>query len=168
MSDDRRVKLERLRSEGIDPFPHSFQGVVPIAGVHSAHADLEEGEETDVAYRVAGRLSARRGHGGAAFIDVVDRSGRIQVHARKDVLGDESFERLVSLDLGDLIGVDGTAFSTRRGELSLKATGWTLLAKALRNPPEKYHGLEDVETRHRQRELDLMANEETRELFILR
>jgi lysyl-tRNA synthetase class 2 len=168
MTDDRREKLERLRGEGVDPFPHQFEGVVPIASIHAAHADLEDGEETDTAYRVAGRLSARRGHGGAAFIDVVDRSGRVQVHARKDVLGDESFERLVSLDLGDLIGVDGTAFKTRRGELSLKASGWTLLAKSLKAPPEKFHGLEDVETRYRHRELDLIANEETRELFILR
>ncbi|HEX2233293.1 MAG TPA: OB-fold nucleic acid binding domain-containing protein, partial [Thermoleophilaceae bacterium] len=166
--DDRRAKLERLRADGIDPFPHSFEGVVPVASVHAAHGDLEAGEETDAAYRVAGRLTARRGHGGAAFLDVVDRSGRIQVHARQDVLGEESFERVTSLDLGDLIGVDGTAFKTRRGELSLKATGWTLLAKSLRSPPEKFHGLEDVETRHRHRELDLMANEETRELFILR
>jgi lysyl-tRNA synthetase, class II len=166
--DDRRAKLERLRADGIDPFPHSFEGVVPVAGVHSAHGDLEPGEETDAAYRVAGRLTARRGHGGAAFLDVVDRSGRIQVHARQDVLGEESFERVTSLDLGDLIGVDGTAFKTRRGELSLKATGWSLLAKSLRSPPEKFHGLEDVETRHRHRELDLIANEETRELFILR
>jgi lysyl-tRNA synthetase, class II len=168
MPDDRRVKLERLRSEGIDPFPHSFDGVMPTASVHAAHADLEDGEETDVAYRVAGRMAARRGHGGSAFIDVVDRSGRIQVHARKDVLGDESFERLTSLDLGDLIGVDGTAFKTRRGELSLKATAWELLAKSLRAPPEKFHGLEDTETRYRQRELDLIANEESRELFMLR
>jgi lysyl-tRNA synthetase, class II len=166
--DDRRAKLERLRADGIDPFPHSFEGVVPVASVHSAHGDLEPGEETDAAYRVAGRLTARRGHGGAAFLDVVDRSGRIQVHARQDVLGEESFERITSLDLGDLIGVDGTAFKTRRGELSLKATGWALLGKSLRSPPEKFHGLEDVETRHRHRELDLMANEETRELFILR
>ena len=166
--DDRRAKLERLRADGIDPFPHSFEGVVPVASVHSAHAGLEAGEETEDAYRVAGRLTARRGHGGAAFLDVVDRSGRIQVHARQDVLGEGSFERVTSLDLGDLIGVDGTAFKTRRGELSLKATGWTLLAKSLRSPPEKFHGLEDVETRHRHRELDLMANEETRELFILR
>ena len=166
--DDRRAKLERLRSDGVDPFPHSFEGVVPVASVHAAHPDLDDGEETDVAYRVGGRLSARRGHGGAAFIDVVDRSGRIQVHARKDVLGDASFERLTSLDLGDMIGVDGTAFKTRRGELSLKATVWTLLAKSLRAPPEKFHGLEDVETRYRHRELDLIANEETRELFILR
>ena len=168
MEDDRRAKLERLRERGIDPFPHEFDGVVPIGSVHSAHAELEPGGETDSAYRVAGRLSARRGHGGAAFLDVVDRSGRIQVHARKDLLGDASFEMLLHLDLGDLVGVDGTAFTTKRGELTLKASGWTLLAKSLRPPPEKYHGLEDVETRYRHRELDLMANEETRELFILR
>ena len=117
---------------------------------------------------MAGRLAARRGHGKAAFLDVVDRSGRIQVHARLDVLGEESFEQLVGLDLGDLVGVDGTAFKSRRGELSLKATGWTLLAKSLAPPPEKFHGLEDTETRYRRRELDLIANEESREVFILR
>jgi lysyl-tRNA synthetase, class II len=165
---DRRAKLESLRADGIDPFPHEFDGVVATASVREAHSDLEPGAETDSAYRVAGRLAARRGHGGAAFLDIVDRSGRLQVHARRDVLGDESFERLTNLDLGDLIGVDGTAFATKRGELTLKATDWALLAKSLRNPPEKFHGLEDVETRHRQRELDLIANEETRELFILR
>jgi lysyl-tRNA synthetase, class II len=166
--DDRRAKLERLRADGIDPFPHSYEGVVPVASVHTAHGGLQAGEDTDAAYRVAGRLTARRGHGGAAFLDVVDRSGRIQVHARQDVLGEDSFERVTSLDLGDVIGVDGTAFKTRRGELSLKATGWQLLAKSLRSPPEKFHGLEDVETRHRHRELDLMANQDTRDLFILR
>src|SRR3712207_6257814 len=106
--------------------------------------------------------------GKAAFLDVVDRSGRIQVHARRDVLGEESFERLVSLDLGDLVGIDGTAFKSRRGELSLRADDWTLLAKSLRTPPDKFHGLEDVETRYRHRELDLIANEESRELFLLR
>jgi lysyl-tRNA synthetase, class II len=165
---DRRAKLESLRSAGVEPFPHEFEGVVPTAAVRQEHAGLAPGEEADSAYRVAGRLAARRGHGGAAFLDVVDRSGRLQIHARRDVLGDQSFDRLTSLDLGDLIGIDGTAFATRRGELTLKATDWTLLAKALRNPPEKYHGLEDVETRHRHRELDLIANEETRDLFVLR
>jgi lysyl-tRNA synthetase, class II len=166
--DDRRAKLERLRAHGIDPFPHEFDGVVPVAEIHGAHDDLEPGAETDAAYRIAGRLTARRGHGGAAFLDVVDRSGKLQVHAKRDVLGKESFETLVSLDLGDVIGVDGTAFKSRRGELSLLATGWTLLAKSLRAPPEKFHGLEDVETRYRHREADLIANEDTRELFILR
>jgi lysyl-tRNA synthetase class 2 len=92
----------------------------------------------------------------------------MQLHARQDILGDESYERLLSLDLGDLIGVDGVAMATRRGELSLRVDDWTLLAKSLRAPPEKFHGLEDVETRYRRRELDLIANEEARELFILR
>jgi lysyl-tRNA synthetase, class II len=166
--DDRRAKLERLREQGIDPFPHEFEGVTPIADVHAAHDGLADGEETDAEYRVAGRLTARRGHGGAAFLDLQDRSGRLQIHAKRDVLGEESFETLTSLDLGDLIGVDGTAFKSRRGELSLRAGSWALLAKSLRAPPEKFHGLEDVETRYRHRELDLLANEETRELFILR
>ena len=117
---------------------------------------------------MAGRLAARRGHGGAAFLDLVDRCGQDPGARQRDVLGEEAFDTLVSLDLGDLIGVDGTAFKSRRGELSLRATGWTLLAKSLRAPPEKFHGLEDVETRYRHRELDLIANEEARELFILR
>jgi lysyl-tRNA synthetase class 2 len=166
--DDRRAKLERLRAQGIDPFPHQFDGVVSISEVHSDHDSLEPGEETESAYRIAGRLTARRGHGGAAFLDVVDRSGKLQVHAKRDVLGEESFDTLTQLDLGDLIGVDGTAFKSRRGELTLRATGWTLLAKSLRAPPDKFHGLEDVETRYRHREVDLLASEETRELFILR
>ena len=130
--------------------------------------DMEPGEETDRAYRVAGRMVARRDQGGAAFIDLADRDGKIQLHAKKDVLGDESFDRLVSLDIGDLIGVDGTAFKTRRGQLSLLVSDWKLLAKSLRDIPKEHFGLEDVETRYRQRELDLIANEEVRELFILR
>ena len=166
--DDRRAKLERLRAQGIDPFPHEFEGVASIETVHRAHDGLDAGEETDAAYRVAGRMTARRGHGGAAFIDLVDRSGKLQIHAKRDVLGEPSFETLTSLDLGDLIGVDGTAFKSRRGELTLMATGWTLLAKSLRAVPKEYYGLEDVETRYRHREVDLLANEETRELFILR
>jgi len=166
--DDRRAKLERIRAQGVDPFPRRFEDVTPIARVHEEHDDLAPGEETDAAYRIAGRLTARRGHGGAAFLDVQDRSGKLQVHAKRDVLGEESFDTLTSLDLGDLIGVDGVAFKSRRGELSLRATGWTLLAKSLRAPPEKFHGLGDVETRYRHRELDLIANEEIRELFILR
>jgi lysyl-tRNA synthetase, class II len=141
---------------------------VPVERVREEHPELPAGEETESKYRLAGRIAARRGHGKAAFIDVVDRTGRFQLHARQDVLGDESFERLTSLDLGDLIGVDGVAMATRRGELSLRVDDWTLLAKSLRAPPEKFHGLEDTETRYRQRELDLIANEEARELFILR
>jgi lysyl-tRNA synthetase class 2 len=165
---ERKAKLARFREAGIEPFPHEFAGVVPSEEVRENHTGLEPGTETNVTYRVAGRLTGRRGHGKAAFLDVVDRSGKMQVHARADLLGEESFEHLVSLDLGDLVGIDGDAFVTKRGELSLAATGWTLLAKSLRPPPDKHHGLADVETRYRHRELDLIANEDARELFILR
>ncbi|MEA2131311.1 MAG: lysyl-tRNA synthetase, class, partial [Solirubrobacteraceae bacterium] len=165
----RRAKLEQLRADGIDPFPPEFAGVEPIADVVAAHADLADGEETEVRHRVAGRLAARRGQGKMAFLDLVDRSGRLQLQARVDVLGEEAHERLLTqIDLGDIIGVDGTAFRSRRGELSLKIEQFTVLAKSLRPPPEKHHGLQDVETRYRRRELDLMANEETREVFIAR
>jgi lysyl-tRNA synthetase class 2 len=164
----RRRKLERLREEGVEPFPHAYEGVVAIADVRAAHAELEAGAETDASYRLAGRIAARRGQGKAAFVDLVDRSGRIQLHARVDVLGEAAFERLVGLDLGDLIGIDGTVFCSRRGELSLRVDDWALLAKSLRPPPEKHHGLQDVETRFRHRELDLIASEETRQLFLAR
>jgi lysyl-tRNA synthetase class 2 len=164
----RRAKLEALRAAGVDPFPHSFEGVEQIVDVRAAHDELAAGEETSASHRVAGRLSARRGQGRMAFLDLVDRSGRIQLQARVDELGEESLERLLSLDLGDLIGVDGVAFSTRRGELTLRVTSYAVLAKSLRPPPEKHHGLQDVETRFRHRELDLIANPEARELFITR
>jgi lysyl-tRNA synthetase class 2 len=162
---ERRAKLERLREAGVEPFPHDFDGRVDIATVRAAHAELADGEETDDAYRVAGRIAARRGQGKAAFIDLVDGTGRLQIHARRDVLDPDAFDALLSVDLGDIIGVDGTAFKTRRGELSLRATGWTLLAKSLRPPPDKFHGVKDTELRFRHREVDLLANPETRELF---
>jgi lysyl-tRNA synthetase class 2 len=165
---ERRAKLERLRESGIEPFPHEYPDRTEIAEVRAKHEGLAAGEETGDSYRVAGRLMARRGHGKAAFLDLRDGSGQIQVHARADLLGDESQEQLVSLDLGDLVGVEGTVFATKRGELSIAATGWTLLAKSLRPPPDKFHGLEDVETRYRKRELDLMANPEVREMFLTR
>jgi lysyl-tRNA synthetase class 2 len=164
----RRRKLEALREAGIDPFPHSYPGVTPIADAKAPYEGLEPGEETDVRVRVAGRLHARRGQGKAAFLDLVDRSGQIQLHARADVLGKDSLDALVGLDLGDLLGADGTIFKTRRGELSIKVDGWDLLAKSLRPPPDKHHGLSDTETRLRHRELDLLSNEETREVFLTR
>jgi lysyl-tRNA synthetase class 2 len=166
--DQRRRKLAALRDEGVEPFPHAFEGAVSIAAVKEPWDELPAGEETETRARVAGRLAARRGQGKAAFLDLVDRSGRLQLHARADVLGQESLDGLVSLDLGDLLGAEGTVFRTRRGELSLAIDSWTLLAKSLRAPPEKHHGLHDVETRYRQRELDLMANEEARTLFMTR
>jgi lysyl-tRNA synthetase, class II len=147
--------------------PPSFPDRTPVAEVLDRYEPLGPGEEASDSYRLAGRLSARRGHGKAAFLDLVDRSGKIQLHARKDVLG-ESYEGLVDRDLGDIVGVEGVPLRTKRGELSLRVDSWTLLAKALLPPPDKFHGLTDVETRYRHRELDLLANEETRELFVMR
>ena len=162
---ERRAKLERLRAEGIDPFPHDFDGRVEIATVRGVHEGLADGEETEDSYRVAGRIAARRGQGKAAFIDLVDGSGRIQLHSRADVLGEDRHAALVGIDIGDFIGVEGKAFKSRRGELSLQVTDWTVLAKSLRPPPDKFHGVKDTELRFRHREIDLLANEETRELF---
>ncbi|MEA2250627.1 MAG: lysyl-tRNA synthetase, class [Solirubrobacteraceae bacterium] len=164
----RRAKLDRLRAEGVEPFPHAYPGVQPIAAIHAAHADLPAGEDSDARYRVAGRLHARRGQGRMAFLDLDDRSGRIQLQAKLDVLGEEPMARLLELDLGDIVGVDGLAFRSKRGELSLRVEGFEVLAKSLRPPPDKFHGLQDVETRFRHRELDLIANEEARELFVTR
>jgi lysyl-tRNA synthetase class 2 len=164
---ERRAKLERLRDSGIEPFPHSFGDRTEIALVRSAHEGLEAGAETDDDVRVAGRLTARRGMGKASFLDLRDGTAQIQVQARLDDLGD-SYEGLLHLDIGDIVGIDGVVFASRRGELSVRAESWTLLSKSLRPPPDKFHGLEDVETRYRKRELDLIANAETRELFIKR
>lgn len=174
MSDDlredllatRRAKLEQLRADGIDPFPPSYPGVRPISDIVAAHADLADGTDTEDAYRVAGRIHARRGQGRMAFLDLDDRSGRIQLQAKLDVLGEERMERLLALDLGDLVGIDGTAFRSRRGELTLRVDDFTVLAKSLRPPPDKHHGLADVELRYRRRELDLIADEDARRLFV--
>src|SRR4051794_29916681 len=165
---ERREKLERLRDGGIDPFPHTFRDREDIAEVRAAHEGLAPGIETQSRHRVAGRLIARRGHGKAAFLDLRDATGQIQLHAREDLLGPEAFGLLVHLDLGDIIGVAGTAMATRRGELSLAVNEWQLLSKSLRPPPDAYHGLGDTETRYRRRELDLIANEDSRRTFRIR
>jgi len=164
---ERREKLDRLREAGVEPFPHAFPAREEIAGVIAEHDGLEPGVETDSVHRVAGRITARRGHGKAAFIDVRDATGQIQIHAKADALGD-AYSLLDDLDLGDFLGVEGRAIVTRRRQLSIEASSWQLLAKALRPPPDKFHGLEDTETRYRRRELDLVANEETRETFRVR
>jgi lysyl-tRNA synthetase class 2 len=163
---ERRAKRERLRAGDDSAFPYTFAGAEPIAPLLAAYQQLRDGEETDERHRVAGRLSARRGAGKSAFLDLVDRTGKIQLHARLDVLGDERFQRLLGLDLGDLIGVDGAAMRSRHGEVSLRVEDFQLLAKALRPPPDKHHGLSDVETRYRHRELDLIASEDARGLFM--
>jgi lysyl-tRNA synthetase class 2 len=166
---ERRAKAQQLRNEDVPgDFPYVFPDAEPIEGILSDYAHLAVGEETEDAHRVAGRVVARRQSGKMAFLDLVDRTGKIQLHARVDVLGPDAYARLTSLDLGDLIGVDGAALRSRRGEISLRVDSFAVLAKALRPPPDKHHGLSDVETRYRRRELDLIANEDARLLFIQR
>ncbi len=162
---ERRAKAQRLRIGGTEIAPYAFPDVEPISGVRAAYEYLEVGQETDDRHRVAGRIAARRGAGKAAFLDLVDRSGKIQLHARADVLGPDTLKQLLSLDLGDLLGIDGAPLRSRHGELTLRVDSFQILGKALRPPPDKHAGLIDVETRHRRRELDLIANEDARKLF---
>jgi lysyl-tRNA synthetase, class II len=169
--DERRAKMERLRAQGIDPYPPvSLPDRTLIAQVLAAHdpGALEAGEHRELRYQIAGRLISRRVHGKTAFLDVRDLSGSIQVVVRVDALGEETYNRVLGLDIGDIVGVVGCVYVTQRGQLALAVLECTLLTKTLRPPPDKHHGLGDTGTRYRYRELDLMANEETRELFVTR
>jgi lysyl-tRNA synthetase class 2 len=164
---ERRAKAQQLRNEDVPgDFPYAFPGAEPIGEILLAYEHLATGEETEDTHRVAGRIAARRESGRMAFLDLVDRTGKLQLHARVDALGQDAYARLTSLDLGDLIGVDGAMLRSRRGEISLRVDSFNVLAKALRPPPDKHHGLTDVETRYRQRELDLISSVEARQLFI--
>jgi lysyl-tRNA synthetase class 2 len=163
----RRAKVARLREAGIDPYPHSFEGRSHAEDIHAAHdpAELGEGEHEQFTYRVMGRVTGKRGHGKTVFFDVRDITGSIQGYARRDSLGDEVFERVEELDIGDLVGIEGPVYVTKRGQLAVSVREFTLLAKALLDPPDLFHGISDPELRYRQRELDLMANERSREIF---
>jgi lysyl-tRNA synthetase, class II len=165
---ERREKARRLKEADDQAFPYHFRGTEPIAEILSQYEHLSAGDETEDKHRVAGRLLARREGGGSAFLDLLDRTGKIQLHARMDVLGEQRFAELTSLDIGDLIGVDGAALRSRRGQISLRVDSFALLAKALRPPPDTRGGLADVETRHRRRELDLIANDDVRRVFLER
>jgi len=167
---ERLEKAERLRAEGIEPYARSFRDRTKIATILDTHdpEELGAGEHSQWSYRVAGRLTGQRGHGKTAFFDLRDLSGQMQAYARRDALGDEAFERIEALDIGDVVGVEGDLYVTKRGQLALEVRECTLLAKALRDPPDLFHGISDPETRYRHRELDLIANERTREIFLLR
>ena len=159
--EQRKAKLAALRARGIDPFRNHF---TPSETCAQARANYTEGREV----AIAGRITAHRDMGKSMFIDLRDQSGRLQVYAQKNMLGDEQFDVFRHLDLGDFMGAQGTLFTTRTGEISVKLTSFVILAKALRPPPEKWHGLADTEIRYRQRYLDLISNPEVKELFLKR
>jgi lysyl-tRNA synthetase class 2 len=154
----RYLNMKKLEDAGISPFGEGFPGVEAIAAVK---ADFSDKRKT----RIAGRIMARREHGKSAFLDVKDFTSKMQVYARKDLLGDVNFDILKGLDIGDIIGVDGELFKTRTGEDTLQVTSFTVLSKSLLPLPEKWHGLKDVETRYRQRYVDLIVNDEARDKF---
>src|SRR5437773_3185404 len=158
---DRRDKLDRLRVQGIDPYARGFQ---PTHTTEAAKTLLGDAERTNPV-TLAGRLMVKRLQGGLVFADLQDGRGRIQLMANRNVLGDENFARFADLDVGDIVGVTGPIFKTRRGEITLEVHSFQLLTKSLRPLPEKWHGLKDVEIRYRQRYVDLIANPQVREVF---
>ncbi|MEW6172389.1 MAG: lysine--tRNA ligase [Bacillota bacterium] len=159
----RREKLEELRETGIQPYGGRYERTCSTHEVTSGFTGLE-GKEVSI----AGRLIAKRGHGKAAFGDLQDFSGRIQIHVRQDEVGPEIYQIFKKIDIGDILGVRGTVFRTRTGEITIGVKEITLLAKSLRPLPEKWHGLRDVELRSRQRYLDLIVNPEVKQTFVLR
>ena len=159
----RREKMAAIAAKGIEPFGRKYEATHHAAEIL---AQFEELEEKTV--RICGRLISVRGHGKASFANLQDMSGQIQLYFRQDVLGEEAYDLFHLLDIGDLIGVEGTVFRTHRGEISVKATSFEFLAKALRPLPEKFHGLKDVEVRYRQRYLDLIVNPEVKDTFVKR
>src|SRR5436309_4851685 len=159
--EQRKAKLAALRAKGINPFANKFAPTEKCAAVRANYA---EGREV----ALAGRITAHRDMGKSMFIDIRDQTGRLQVYAQKNVLGDEQFDVFRHLDLADFIGAKGTLFTTKTGEISARLTSFVILAKALRPPPEKWHGLADTEIRYRQRYLDLIANPEVKDVFLKR
>ncbi len=164
----RRVKLEKLKERNIQPYALKFNRTDLIVNLRQRFQNLQQGEESDYSTSVAGRLLALRLHGKASFADILDSSGKIQLFASADQLGLEDYEFFTTLDIGDWIGASGKIFKTRRGELTVKVESFQLLSKALRPLPEKWHGLRDVETRYRQRYVDLIVNPEVREKLMIR
>ncbi|MCX6093617.1 MAG: lysine--tRNA ligase [Candidatus Bipolaricaulota bacterium] len=164
----RLEKIDALRAEGVDPFPARVPASERIDEVLRRHGNLAAEEHSGARAAVAGRLMARRQMGKASFLDLRDGSGKIQIHAAADRLGDAAYGRICDVDVGDFLHVVGEVFRTKRGELTVAAESFTFLAKAIRPLPEKWHGLKDVELRHRHRSLDLISNDESRATFVRR
>ncbi|MHA6260560.1 lysine--tRNA ligase [Sporosarcina sp. CAU 1771] len=166
----RRQKMLDIRESGIDPFGSRFERTHLSGDIVKKYSEFskEELEESSHKVKIAGRIMTKRGKGKAGFAHIQDLEGQIQLYIRKDAIGDEAYHLFTSADLGDIVGVTGEVFKTNVGELSVKVEEFTFLTKALRPLPEKFHGLKDIEQRYRQRYLDLIATEGSKETFILR
>lgn len=166
----RRQKMTNIRESGMDPFGSRFERTHLSSEIREQFGDLtkEQLEESPKEVIIAGRIMTKRGKGKAGFAHIQDLGGQIQIYVRKDRVGDEAYELFNTADLGDIVGIRGNLFVTNVGELSVKAEEFTFLTKSLRPMPEKFHGLQDVEQRYRQRYLDLMTNAESKQTFITR
>ena len=166
----RRDKMQSLREGGLDPFGKRFDRTHNSKEIKEQYDNFskEELDEKDIAVTIAGRLMTKRGKGKAGFAHIQDLPGQIQIYVRQDAVGEEQYDIFKTADLGDIVGITGTIFKTNVGELSIKASEFIHLTKALRPLPEKFHGLQDVEQRYRQRYLDLISNQGSKETFIAR
>ncbi len=163
----RRAKVESYQADGINPFANDFVVTHTAQQILDAHAvdDKQTLEETELTYRIGGRIMARRDFGKAAFLQLQDGSGRLQIYVARNQVGEAAFEQFKKFDIGDIVGVSGAPFRTKTDELSVRAAEIRLLTKSLLPLPEKWHGLTDVETRYRQRYLDLIVNPDVRKVF---
>jgi lysyl-tRNA synthetase class 2 len=163
-------KLETFKKEGGNPFPNDFKVTHTSKEIHDAFGSLSEEDLKSIGktFSLAGRILALRDFGKASFVQIQDRKGRIQAYVQKDLVGNQLFQLFKTFDIGDIIGLQGTIFRTRTGELTLQAQQVRLLTKSLRPLPEKWHGLTDVEIRYRHRYLDLIANPRAKEIFLTR
>lgn len=166
----RRQKMVELRENGLDPFGAKYERTHLSTQIRTQYEDLskEDLDETTHEVSIAGRIMTKRGKGKAGFAHIQDLGGQIQIYVRQDAVGEEAYKIFENADLGDIVGVKGNVFKTKVGELSIKATEFTFLTKALRPLPDKFHGLKDIEQRYRQRYLDLISSEESRKTFITR
>ena len=166
----RRGKMEDIRAKGIDPFGERFDRTHNSLEIKTIYADKtnEELEANPVEVKVAGRIMTKRGKGKAGFMHIQDREGQIQIYMKLDNVGEENYELFSKADIGDIVGIEGTLFVTHTGELSVKASKYVHLVKALKPLPEKFHGLTDIEERYRRRYVDLIMNDEARNAAIMR
>ena len=165
ITEQRLDSLNRIRARGIDPYPHSYH---PSHTIREAITLFQQQKEGSQDISLAGRIISRRSIGKMSFLDIRDSSGKIQLSLRYDLLGQEKYQFLQDIDIGDIIGAKGRLFRTKSGELTLEVSDFAMLCKSLRPLPEKWHGLADVEKRYRQRYLDLISNEESKSIFTLR
>lgn len=165
----RKQKLRKLIRKGINPYPNKFITSHNTQEVTNQYSQLVTGEKSNDVISIPGRIVSRREMGRATFAHLLDYTGKLQIYLREETLGKENYDLFLNLiDIGDYIGCEGTPFRTKTGELTLFVTKWSLLSKALRPLPEKWHGLRDIETRYRQRYLDLITNTEVKNIFYLR